>query len=452
MTNSEEFQRIKMLGQAHEACLQMLITHNVIDVFRYSAEEDTLYVMRNRGTGPIEQHVKENYLKCNTVWSLADDSHDKLVNLFKSLVEGGTSTPDQGTMELIMNDGIVRLVCHYQAIRDSQHRLYHIIGQMEDLNLAYSRMLKTIEQQNDYISLVKAMTLTYASVINVNLQDLTYTLLHGSPEVLQIANQFSHVKDLARLVGENVLNPEDMNRYTDFINPYTLSNRLMDQQFIAAEFNTRSRGWIKIRIIPSKYDNEGRVTNIIVTTEDIDAEHREQVYLKELSEQDALTKLYNRHAGERLINELLKTEKIYLFAIFDCDHFKVINDTFGHMVGDKVIMAIGKVLTDNFPNQIAMRLGGDEFVLFLYGESIRRSIASITGGTDLLKFFKDKIQQIEIPEVIDFQCSVSGGAVISDGSTMQSFDTLYRTADKALYSSKQIRNGYITYAKTSSYR
>lgn len=448
----QDTESLHLLCHAQEACLQMLIQHNVIDIFRYNVLTDELHVMRNEGKGEILNIVKDHYLGVDRPWTLENNSHLRLTGLFSALINNDPSTPDEGTMELTMLDGIAHLVCHYEAIRDMNGRLHYVIGQMEDLNLAHSRMLKTIEQQNEYISVLNALTNTYVTVIHVNLLDFSYKLLQGSPEVTKITENYTHIKDLVRLMSEMMNDAKECERFRDILNPYTISGRLMDKQFFTAEFCTKHIGWIRLRVLPSQYDNEGRVTHLILTSECIDAERRETVYLKQLSETDMLTGLYNRQAGERIINERIRNHTHYLFGIFDCDRFKAINDTFGHMVGDKLIIAIAKVFRETFPGQTCMRLGGDEFVLLITGDEVRRSISSVNGGTDLLKRFKENISKISIPEIIDLNCTVSAGVVISDGSSQQSFETLYHKADEALYASKRVRNGYITYAKTSGYR
>ena len=97
---------------------------------------------------------------------------------------------------------------------------------------------------------------------------------------------------------------------------------------------------------------------------------REFVLRKQINEQkdlDDLTGLMNKGALTRNINEFLATpvNKGILFML-DIDHFKMINDTYGHDVGDDVIRQVGEYLNNKFKQyEIVGRFGGDEFILFI---------------------------------------------------------------------------------------
>jgi diguanylate cyclase (GGDEF)-like protein len=85
---------------------------------------------------------------------------------------------------------------------------------------------------------------------------------------------------------------------------------------------------------------------------------------------DPLTGLYNRRAGEQAIaREAARVRRMgsrVSLAMFDLDHFKVVNDTHGHDVGDKVLTEIGRILRSSFrQSDLAIRWGGDEFVVLL---------------------------------------------------------------------------------------
>ena len=87
------------------------------------------------------------------------------------------------------------------------------------------------------------------------------------------------------------------------------------------------------------------------------------------SRMDALTKICNRGYGEAQIEKLLKTKKNGMFLLFDVDKFKHINDTYGHLAGDKVIKMVASI-DDKFARAhggFACRYGGEEFLLVLPG-------------------------------------------------------------------------------------
>ena len=93
--------------------------------------------------------------------------------------------------------------------------------------------------------------------------------------------------------------------------------------------------------------------------------------LRDNSLHDPMTKLYNRRFLEEFIDTLAgqikRQEESYSILMFDVDFFKMVNDTYGHDVGDKVIVAIGKVLRENIrESDLAIRYGGEEFLVLLH--------------------------------------------------------------------------------------
>jgi diguanylate cyclase (GGDEF)-like protein len=100
--------------------------------------------------------------------------------------------------------------------------------------------------------------------------------------------------------------------------------------------------------------------------------------LTALANQDTMTKLYNRRYFSIILNGAiasLKDGEMLAVLQFDVDRFKTINDSYGHDVGDKVIVEISKRLTEwNTCNAILARLGGDEFVVLVRGKLTRRKL------------------------------------------------------------------------------
>ena len=91
--------------------------------------------------------------------------------------------------------------------------------------------------------------------------------------------------------------------------------------------------------------------------------------LQEKSLKDGLTGLYNRRYLENLVKEI---EKDYIVLMIDIDLFKKVNDTYGHDVGDKVIVGLSKFLQKQIKgSDVAIRYGGEEFIVILYDISIK---------------------------------------------------------------------------------
>ncbi|MGC8724312.1 MAG: diguanylate cyclase [Acidobacteriota bacterium] len=155
--------------------------------------------------------------------------------------------------------------------------------------------------------------------------------------------------------------------------------------------------------------------------------------LMELSTTDSLTKIYNRrHFLDLARREMERSERLGLQAalmIFDVDHFKGINDRFGHQLGDLVLVEIcntvGGCLRDY---DIFGRYGGDEFTLLFPQTSITRALKS---GERI----EEAVQELVLKELPGERFTISGG-MVSNSTPGEDLESLLRRADQALYLAK----------------
>ena len=153
--------------------------------------------------------------------------------------------------------------------------------------------------------------------------------------------------------------------------------------------------------------------------------------LKQAIRQDALTGLANRtRLHDELVQRLaLDGFNVVLFFV-DLDHFKEINDSLGHALGDRVLIEVGQRLSAAAPaGSVVCRLGGDEFVVLSATPDAEHAQVA---GENLLR-------SLQIPFLLgkhEIRCTASIGVVQAAGG--ESADDLLRTADHAMYRAKQV--------------
>lgn len=168
--------------------------------------------------------------------------------------------------------------------------------------------------------------------------------------------------------------------------------------------------------------------------------HTSNPYAEDITE-DFLTGVYNRRYVTRLIEEYLNKEIGCGFLLIDIDNFKIINDTYGHVVGDQVLARFSTLLKEIFsPYGVCGRLGGDEFIVFFPG-NVTEGVAEVD-SQKLRKRFADVLLEMQIT----ISSGVSIGGICSGEKT--TFEELYRKADAILYQVKENGKGSVMIEST----
>jgi diguanylate cyclase (GGDEF)-like protein len=155
--------------------------------------------------------------------------------------------------------------------------------------------------------------------------------------------------------------------------------------------------------------------------------------IKNKANKDYLTGLYNRRylfdVGNKIYEDCKTNNKTFAISIIDIDHFKMINDTYGHDIGDLALKEVSRVLNKNITtNALISRLGGEEFCICFYNRSEKEIL-------ELLEYIRKdfennviKIDNIELKYTISIGCSLDFG---------KNIDYMIQDADKYLYIAKK---------------
>lgn len=140
---------------------------------------------------------------------------------------------------------------------------------------------------------------------------------------------------------------------------------------------------------------------------------------------DHLTRLYSRSYLDKKLNESMNKEKEGTFILIDIDNFKKINDTYGHQVGDEILVQVSTIIQKNIRGtDIGARWGGEELAIYL-----PRVALSI--GEAIAERIRTKVQLETVPQI-----SISCGVSYWSNTQEDTAKDLFKRADTALYEAK----------------
>jgi len=201
-----------------------------------------------------------------------------------------------------------------------------------------------------------------------------------------------------------------------------------------------SEAWMEIYTYPI-FDEEGAVSHVIEYVRDVtdrkktEEEKKKLIEkLERLSRTDSLTGLLNKRALlDRLEYEVERARRYkseLALLICDLDHFKDINDTYGHSAGDKVLQIFADILTSSVRRpDIVGRFGGDEFLLIF-------PQAPAKGAEGFAERLRRNVEWMRFMDELPFRVTISIGIAGFEGGE-DDFQSLLKRADSALYASKR---------------
>lgn len=253
--------------------------------------------------------------------------------------------------------------------------------------------------------------------------------------------------DGSGLVGlyiSDVLHEEKANYYLSIIEQALISRKLQIEEYELSNKDVKGLSdqgpsepiWFEGRVQALDFlvDNEPVV---LWVASNMSKRHQLEVQLRQLSDTDQLTGLFNRRRLERDLNLLFDTYSRYdvpaSILMLDLDHLKQINDQLGHHAGDNVIVTVADTCKQQFrKTDSAYRFGGDEFIIALPGVEYDQAIVFAEFLCDCC------FKALQKHAVKGLFATVSIGVATIETSDKSYEDTLKR-ADAALYQAK--RNG-----------
>lgn len=186
----------------------------------------------------------------------------------------------------------------------------------------------------------------------------------------------------------------------------------------------------ELQIVPN-IDADGRVVEILGVTRDISERKAFEAELLRLAVTDALTGVWNRRHGEELfqaeLSDARETGRPLTLLMLDLDHFKSINDRFGHQAGDRVLIEVSRRLREGLPStDVVARWGGEEFVILLRDSDIEEAVVTA-----------EKIRGLIADTMFADAGPVTASIGAAELSADDDLDSWLAHADEALYKAKR---------------
>lgn len=235
--------------------------------------------------------------------------------------------------------------------------------------------------------------------------------------------------------SERWLDLQEQSRYVQFLRG--MSNGNIEIQYADDDGHMTLKSIRKLYMVDETTGEE----YLLITKKDVTKQKNTERKYREQAQRDSMTKLYNRVSGREIVESYLDRKNPYEscgMLVMDVDYFKGVNDSYGHLFGDKVLIKISQLLMDHFDKKaVVSRVGGDEFVVFFYDIDNNQLVSRIGG------FFDDiKTLTFEENDYIP-TCSI-GVCFVPKNASNCSYDQIFQNADWALYQAKKRgRNRYV---------
>lgn len=359
---------------------------------------------------------KENEIESNLEeWKnrVHPEDLEQVYKDIKNHIEGESNTY-KNEHRVKCKDGSYKWVLDRGMIvsRDDKGNALRIVGSHSDISKRKEIQLK----MEEYINIINKNVVSSSTDLNGNIIRVSeaFCLISGYTKDELIGYSHNIVKD-----DET---PESV--YQDLWNTIT-SGDIWEGEIKNKNKNGTSY-WLNIKISPIK-DDLGNITSYTAIHQDI----TDKKNIEKLSITDKLTQLFNRQKLDDIFSMKLATARRYntSFSIImlDIDHFKNVNDTWGHQAGDEILKEFAKILKNNIrETDVAGRWGGEEFLIL-------STDTDLTGAIELAQKLRKTISSFNF-SFSERKTASFGVASYHIGDDEKAI--LIR-ADKALYRAKQ---------------
>lgn len=378
-------------------------------------------------------YTREQYLQLERsstgICRVYAGNHQKMFRQILDWLSQGTGRPLTCEYKIQRKDGSYVWATAQISVIDKTQNGWEIQMLVSD-NTSYRRIMHELQHDQRNIirqSISEDILFDYDVLTDTLRLSDKYANLTGVPAVI---SQYSE-----KVLREKSVYPADIPVFVDLIQ--NLRNNIKMSNTILRFRHKDGRYYWYHLIGAAITDDSGRITRMVGKAVNMNRQKEEMLELVERAQRDPFTKLYNKTMTETLIRQYLsyESDRSHAILMIDIDNFKEINDTYGHLHGDAVLVEFSRILKLKFEEKgVVGRIGGDEFLVFLRGEKNLNTIRE--RAQEVCRMF----QQSESLSNMQHLLSASVGVSLSplDGTE---YEELFHKADQALYVSKRHGKG-----------
>jgi len=316
------------------------------------------------------------------------------------------------------------------AVKDSSGKLLGIVGIIIDITELKQAQEKLVTEKNRLDLALEIGNIAYwehdLRTNNINISESGLRLL--GYETLDNINTFEQFIDL--------IHPDDRGKFLSDLCSGLLKNDVLNLQF-RVKRSDETYIWLESKTKPIETDfDSGEPVKLAGVLVDITNYKNEVLHQKQLINDlytlatiDNLTGAMARWAGEILIKRSLSSaaNDTYSIILFDLDNFKIINDSYGHLMGDAVLSKVGEIVKKSLrKTDLFVRWGGDEFMVFCQN-SIEQTL-----------HLAERLRRIIKEEFLSEGLLVTTSMGLTNARPGEPLEDIFRRADEALYKAKSL--------------
>lgn len=390
--------------------------------------------------------------KINSLYKDLDIEYKKIITGISQL----TLTPDDYSLKLTLDETISSYLSINEEIitlyKDNADNFYDILCILEPIIFIIIIGLALYTMLFVFFPAAKALKKIFWDIndANDNIVRLFQTmngplfLVRPSGEIFLMNSDAEELVTLTDSSTSSLNIKTCVNWFS--INILDILKKTIDEERIDG-INTQledSKGELRdvvISTIRGYYDNEEAV---LITMFDLTLQKRAEEAIRDMAIRDELTGLYNRHFLESIINEEIDRSDRYEVPLsaflIDLDHFKNVNDTWGHPTGDSVLQFTAKLLSSHTRNcDYVIRIGGEEFLVLM-------PHTDLDGAIIAAENIRKTIEATPHEDIGHFTASFG----VVERNTGESYRSMYKRIDEALYQAKLNGRNRVEASKSDS--